>query len=171
MALHAGGLPRGEESMKNVTLALASILILAVSAPVFAQSQADEIELTREIIQTERKAIVAANMQLSEGESRGFWPVYNEYVTALRKVNDRRVKLITSYAAAYENLTDSQAKAFLKESMDIEMERMKLRENWVAKFGEVLSPKMVARFFQIENKIDAIINYELAAEIPLVRGK
>jgi hypothetical protein len=146
-----------------------AFLVLIVSAPLFAQSQADEIELTREVIQTERKAIVAANMQLTEGESRGFWPVYNDYVQELRKVNDRRVNLITSYAAAYETLTDTQAKAFLKESMDIEKARMALRESWVPKFSEVLSAKMVARFFQIENKLDAIINFELAAEIPLVR--
>ena len=155
--------------MKTITLAFASILILMVCAPLFAQSQTDEIELTRDVIQAERKAIVAANMELSESESKLFWPVYNEYVAALRKINDRNVKLITSFAAAYENLTDSQATAFLNESMDIDMEYVKLKQTWVPKFGKVMSPKMVARFFQTENKLDAIIDYELAAEIPLVR--
>jgi hypothetical protein len=107
-------------------------------------------------------------MELSESESKLFWPVYNDYVAALRKINDRNVKLITSYAAAYENLTDSQATAFMKESMDIDSAHTKLKQEWMPKFGEVLSPKMVARFFQIENKLDAVIKFELAAEIPLV---
>jgi hypothetical protein len=108
-------------------------------------------------------------MQLTEGESRAFWPVYNEYVQELRKVNDRRVRLITDYATTYENLTEMQAKAFLKEAVEIEKAYAALKESWIPKFAEVLTPKMTARFFQIENKLDAIIEYELAAEIPLVR--
>ena len=79
--------------------------------------------------------------------------------------------MLQSYAYAYENLTEIQAEAFLKESMEIQKAQLELRQSFVPKFREVLSPKMVARFFQIDNKLNAIIEYDLVAEIPLVRVK
>jgi hypothetical protein len=146
-------------------------IVLAISAPLFAQSEADVMEMTREVVRAERKALVAANMQLNEAESQRFWPVYNEHQNEVRKIGDRRLKLLQSYAYAYENLTETQAEAFLKESMEIQKAKLELQQSFIPKFREVLSPKMVARFYQIDHKLDAIIEYDLAAEIPLVMGK
>lgn len=157
--------------MKRITVVCLTLLALAMSMPLRAQSQNDEIELTREMVQTERKAIVAANMVLSEAESRNFWPVYNDYVAEVRKVNDRRARLIVNYARAYENLTETQAEAFLKESIDIDKAELKVKESFLPKFKEVLTSKRVARFYQIENKLDTIIDFGIASEIPLVRGQ
>ncbi len=154
--------------MRRFALVLALVLT-AVSTPLIAQTETDEIEITRSVIKTERKAIVAANMQLNEAESRAFWPVYNDYVNELRKINDRRVELISSYARTYDNLTETQAKAFLREHVNIKKQKLALIETYMGKFEEVLASKRVARFFQIENKIDAIVEYSLAEEIPLVR--
>ena len=154
--------------MKKMTMA---ILALAIAAPMFAQSQTDVMEMTRDVIRTERKALVAANMQLNDAESKMFWPVYNEYQDETRKIADRRLELLQSYAYAYENLTETQAEAFLQESMEIQKARLELRQTFVPKFRKVLSPKMVARFFQIDSKLDVIIEYDLVGEIPLVRGK
>ncbi len=154
--------------MKKMIMA---ILVLAISTPLFAQSQTDVMEMTRDVIRTERKALVAANMQLSDTESKMFWPVYNEYQEEIRKINDRRLELLQSYAYAYENLTETQAEAFLQESMDIQKAKLELQQTFVPKLRKVLSPKMVARFFQIDRKLDAIIEYDLVGEIPLVRGK
>ncbi len=100
-----------------------------------------------------------------------FWPVYNEYQDEIRKIADRRLELLQSYAYAYENLTETQAEAFLQESMDIQKAKLELQQTFVPKLRKVLSPKMVARFFQIDHKLDAIIEYDLVGEIPLVRGK
>ena len=152
--------------MRKIVL---TILVIAVSAPLFAQSGTDVMEMTREVIRAERKALVAANMELTDAQSKMFWPVYNDYQDATRKIADRRLKLLQSYAYAYENLTETQAEAFLKESMDIQQAKLELQRSFVPKFREVLSPKLVARFFQIDHKIDAILEYDLAAEIPLVR--
>jgi len=154
--------------MKKTIMAM---LILAISAPMFAQSQTDVMEMTRDVIRTERKALVAANMQLTDAESKMFWPVYNEYQDEIRKIADRRLELLQSYAYAYENLTETQAEAFLQESMDIQKAKLELQQTFVPKLRKVLSPKMVARFFQIDRKLDAIIEYDLVGEIPLVRGK
>jgi small-conductance mechanosensitive channel len=156
--------------MKKMVL---MFVVLAISAPLvaFAQSEADVMEMTREVVRAERKALVAENMQLNEAESQRFWPVYNEYQNEVRKIGDRRLKLLQSYAYAYENLTEMQAEAFLKESMEIQKAKLELQQSFIPKFKEVLSPKMVARFYQIDHKLDAIIEYDLAAEIPLVMGK
>ncbi len=157
--------------MKKITVFCFALLATAMAMPLVAQSQSDEIELTREMVQTERKTIVAENMEFSEVESRSFWPVYNEYVAEVRKVNDRRARLIVDYARAYENLTDTQAEAFLKEAIDIDKAELNVKESFLPKFKEVLTSKRVARFYQIENKLDAIIDFGIASEIPLVHGK
>jgi hypothetical protein len=157
--------------MKKLTVVCLALLAVAMTIPLMAQSQADEIELTREMVQTERKAIVAENMQFSEAESRNFWPVYNEYVAEVRKVNDRRARLIVDYARAYENLTETQAEAFLKEAIEIDKAELKVKESFLPKFKKVLTSKRVARFYQIENKLDTIIDFGIASEIPLVHGK
>jgi N12 class adenine-specific DNA methylase len=121
------------------------------------------------VVQTERKAVVAKNMELSEAESEAFWPVYNEYEQAMRKVNDKRIELIRKLAAEYQTLTDEQAEALLRESFDFQNERVKVRRNFRKKFGKVLAGKRVARFYQIDSKIDAIIDFDIARTIPLVR--
>lgn len=155
--------------MKRFITVLAPIALLVAAGPLIAQTETDEIELTRSIIETQRKAIVATNMQLNEAEGRAFWPVYNDYVNDLRKISDRRIRLISDYAKTYEVLTATQATAFLKEHISIEKEELSLVETYVEKFGAVLPPKRVARFFQIENKLNAVVDYEIAAEIPLVK--
>jgi hypothetical protein len=157
--------------MKRIKIVCLALLAFATTLPVVAQSQADEIELTREIVQTERKAIVAENMQFTEAESKSFWPVYNEYVAEVRKVNDRRAKLIVDYARAYQNLTDTQAEAFLKEAIELDKAELKVKESFLPKFNKVLTPKKVARFYQIENKLDAVVDLGITSEIPLVRSK
>ncbi|MFQ6023345.1 MAG: hypothetical protein ACE5NW_11535 [Acidiferrobacterales bacterium] len=152
------------------TLSVAVCLFaMMMSASVFAQTVADEIELTRAIIQTEKKAIVALNMDLSESESQAFWPVYDDYQAALKKANDRRVKMIIDYAEHYGNLSDEKAQELLDEFLSIEREKLKLKRSYTRKFRKVLSRKQVARYFQLEHKMNAVIEFELAREIPLVR--
>jgi phosphoglycolate phosphatase-like HAD superfamily hydrolase len=134
----------------------------------YAQTS-DEIELTRTVVETQRKAIVAANMKMTETESQAFWPVYNEYQQELRTISDRKIALIKLFAQDYEILTDDQAKAILEEYLDIQSDHLKLRKAHLNKFQKVLPPKLVTRFYQIENKLQAIIDYDLAGSIPLVR--
>ncbi len=149
------------------------LIILCVSAvmttTVMAAQVEDEIELTREVIKTERKAIIAKNMQFTEEESQAFWPVYNEYKEEVRKVADRKVKLIMDYAKNYETLTAGQANEMLEEVLSIKKADLKIKKKYVTKLKKILPAKKVMRFYQLENKMDAVINVQLAAEIPLVR--
>jgi hypothetical protein len=133
---------------------LTSVALVATAAPSFAQSATDEIELIRVIIEAERKVVVATNMNLSDAESEAFWPVYNEFETELSR--------------NFETLTDEQAADLLEEHFKFQQERVKVRKSYMKKFKKVLSGKQLARFYQIDGKIDTIIDFDIARAVPLV---
>ena len=132
---------------------------------------ADNMQIMREKVKADKKLMVAANMQLTESEAKGFWPVYEEYQKDLAAINQRTVKLIESYAADYRNntLTDEKAKKLVDELVAIEQAEAGLKASYVPKLGKVLPMKKVARYLQVENKVRALVKYELAGGIPLVR--
>jgi hypothetical protein len=130
---------------------------------------ADEIAMVRSMAQVERQAIVADAMYLTDQEALAFWPVYNEYRVAVTKVNDQLVKVVTDYAAQRDTLTDAQAKALLADSFDYEQDLLKMRKKYIAKFGKVLPMIKVARFYQIDNKLDVLTKLAMASQIPLAR--
>ena len=129
----------------------------------------DEIELMRSVAQTERQAIVARAMILTKEEEAAFWPVYNDYRAEITKVSNQLVKLITDYAAQRDTLTDAQAKALLNDHIRFEQDLLKVRKRYIAKFDKVLPTTKVARFYQIENKLDLLQKLGLARQIPLAR--
>lgn len=148
---------------------------LVVYTPSFAQGSMDshkeEIELTRAAIKLQKKQIVAKNMELTSAERDKFWAVYRDYQSKIDSVNDRRTKLITDYADTIKNrsLTDKKSLDMLNEYLSYERVRLITKQSFVEKFGEILPSRKVARFFQIENKLEAIINFDLARQIPLVQ--
>lgn len=129
----------------------------------------DAIELTRDVIKTERKTIIAATLDMTADESEAFWPVYREYETDLARVNDGALKIIKDFAKSYDTLTDEQATQMVKDFLKVKEDQLKVKRSHLKKFEKVLPPKKVARLYQVENKIEAAIQYEMAAEIPLVR--
>ena len=147
---------------------LTGVALVATAAPSFAQSATDEIELIRVIIEAERKVVVATNMNLSDAESEAFWPVYNEFETAVRSVNDKRLKILIELSRNFETLTDEQAADLLEEHFKFQEERVKVRKSYMKKFKKVLSGKQLARFYQIDGKIDTIIDFDIARAVPLV---
>ncbi len=147
---------------------LTGVALVATAAPSFAQSATDEIELIRVIIEAERKVVVATNMNLSDAESEAFWPVYNEFETAVRSVNDKRLKILIELSRNFEMLTDEQAADLLEEHFKFQEERVKVRKSYMKKFKKVLSGKQLARFYQIDGKIDTIIDFDIARAVPLV---
>lgn len=152
--------------MKSRVLALA--LLLTFSAfPAAAQTATDELEAARTQIQADRKAIISKLMTMTEQESAAFWPVYNTYREDIRKVDYKLVALAESYFSAPDSLSDKQAQDMLKDWMKLRGDRLNVRKSYVGKFSKTLPMAKVMRFYQIENKMDAVIDYELAASIPL----
>jgi len=128
------------------------------------------MQIVRDKIKADKKLLVAANMGLTESEGKAFWPIYEAYQKGLMAINKRIAGLIVSYAEDYEanTLTDEKAKKLTAELVGIQKAEAELQASYVPKLSKVLPPKKVLRYLQIENKIRAVIKYELAAEIPLV---
>jgi hypothetical protein len=134
-----------------------------------AESIEEEVQLTRVAIQMERQALVTRAMDLTPQEMEGFWPVYRDYRMEMFKLGDRLADLIVDYSANYLALTDEVADRLLMDFVSIEQERAQIRSKYVPKFKVVLPAKKVARFYQIENKLDISILTEMAKMIPLAR--
>ena len=152
--------------MKLPKILVVFVSMLAV-VPAFAQ---DNMQILRDKIKTDKKLVVAANMQLTDAEAKGFWPVYDAYQKDLEKINGRLTKLILNYANVYNQgpVPDATAKKLLDEALAIEEAELKLKRNYIPKLKNALPDWKVARYVQIENKIRAIIRYQLAAGVPLV---
>jgi hypothetical protein len=148
---------------------LTLLLLVFVNTAVAQDKPADTMQIVLEKVKADKKLLVAENMRLTEAEAKAFWPVYEQYQAELFLIRTRTAKLITDYAAAYGTMTNSAAKKLLDESMTIEALRLKLNRAYLAKFRKVLSDVKVARYYQIENKINAALYYEFAANIPLVK--
>jgi len=154
---------------KMIPLVTATILLL--TSPVLAQEASNaNMEILAQKVKADKKLVVAMNMNLSDAEAKGFWPVYNDYQADLQKVNQRLGALISDYAAAYNSgsISDDTAGKLIKEWLQAEAEEMKLRGTTVKKLAKVLPAKKVMRYLQIENKIRALVKFGLAAQVPLV---
>jgi hypothetical protein len=148
------------------------VLMLSVLFMGTVQAQAQEaaqmnMEILKEKIKADKKLVVAANMNLNDAEAKTFWPLYEGYQKELEQLNQRLLTTIKGYADAFNagkgEISDDQAKKLLGEALAVEESEVKLR-----KMGKVLPATKVARYLQIENKIRAIVKFELAAQIPLV---
>jgi hypothetical protein len=128
------------------------------------------MEILRDKIKADKKLVVAANMQLTETEGKAFWPVYDAYQKDLQQINERLAKTITAYAEAWNKgpVSNETAKKLMAEALAIEDAELKLKQSYVPKLEKALPEMKVARYIQIENKIRALVKYELAAKIPLV---
>jgi Spy/CpxP family protein refolding chaperone len=158
--------------MTRKCTAFGLVLLLLGVAPAVAQDQpADNMQLVMEKMKADKKLLVAQNLGLTESEAAGFWPVYDAYQKDVTALNDRLGALIESYAAEYRanSLSDERAKALIEENLAIDEAEVQLRRAYLAKLGEVLPAKKAVRYLQIESKLRAILRYELAAGIPLVK--
>ena len=151
------------------TIALTITFIGIVGFALAQDKPADNMEIVKEKIRTDKKLFIATNMQLTESEAKAFWPVYDAYQAELDKLRDREVKLIEKFAVNYETMSNDVAKNLLDDSLSIDSDHLKLRQSYLAKFQGGLPDTKVARYYQLESKIDAVLEYELATRIPLVK--
>jgi hypothetical protein len=155
--------------MKLIQAVLFSFSIL-LALPAAAQTASD-MQILAQKIKADKKLVVAANMQLTEEEAKGFWPVYESYQKDLAAINKRLAGVIMGYADVYNKgpVSDEAAKKLINQAIAVDEAELKLKRSYVPKLEKVLPGLKVARYIQIENKIRAVIKYELAAQIPLVQ--
>jgi hypothetical protein len=154
---------------KLIALALAASTVLTC-ATAYAGGhlqERDMIEVIRQQVAANREALVAENLNLTEEESENFWPVYRRFQNERAVLVDRRIETLTQFRDNFETLDDATAKQLLSDALKLEDDKLKLREKFLKDFRKVLSDKKVLRYLQIENKIDTIIDYDLAQVVPL----
>ncbi len=146
----------------------AMVLGLGYTLTTQAQTVTDAVELTKQAAETQRQAVVAKTMLFTETESEAFWPVYREYRREMLVQLDRLITLARDYAENMDNLSDEQAAHILDQYLNIEQKTNKAKRKFVKQFRKVLSDKQVTRFYQIDNKLDAIVRFDAARTVPLV---
>ena len=156
---------------KTITVAMAIMMFGFAPLNAAQDKPADNMQILREKIKADKKLLVATNMELTEPEAKGFWPIYEQYQKDLQKINQRIVSLVDSYADDFRSkkLTDDKAKKLIDEAMAIEQAEVNLKSTYAPKLGKALPVIKVARYLQIENKIRTVVKYDLAQGVPLAR--
>jgi len=160
-------------------LVIAAMLGLAVVSPVAAQAPAassgqkttTDMDILKDKLKADKKLIVAATLELTEAEAKGFWPIYDAYQAELQGINNRLAKVIQSYATDYTaaTMTDEKAAALTTEALAVEEAEIALKKKYAQKLTGVIPAKKIARAIQVENKVRAAIKYDLAGSIPFVQ--
>ena len=156
--------------MTRLVMALAMETGVAVSAK--AQTAATtNMDILRQKVKADKKLVVAENLKLTDAEGAKFWPVYEAYQKDLQQINERLKAVILAYADAYNKgaVDDATAKKLIEDASAVDDAEATLRRTALPKILGVLPAAKAARYVQIENKIRAVIRYELAAGIPLVQ--
>jgi hypothetical protein len=156
--------------MRSSVVVIGSLLACLVGGAVVAQDRpADNMNAFREKAQADKKLVVASVLELTESEAKVFWPVYNAYQSDMVAHYDRLIKLLHAYSKAYDAMTDETATKLVTEYLALERNHAALLSSYLARFQKVLPARKVARLYQIESKIRALVHYDLASEIPFVK--
>jgi hypothetical protein len=153
-----------------VALLISALAIAGVGIAAGAESEAKEtnLALLLETIRANRRALVAVNLDLSADEAAKFWPLYERYQEEMNAIGDRLARIVEDYTAHFGDLSNERALQLVEDHLSAEADRVKVRRTYLPEFAKVLPGRTVARFYQIENKMDAVLRYDLAATIPVI---
>lgn len=144
-------------------------LVLLLSTSIFAQDVDSYIELLKSDIKTDRKVIITETMEFTQKQSEAFWPIYNEFEHELEKLSAKRIANIKDFAANYDSLTDKKADELIKNSFSFLEDRMSLNKKYYNKFADALTPMVAAKYMQVENRIQLLLDISIAANLPLAK--
>jgi Spy/CpxP family protein refolding chaperone len=129
----------------------------------------EDIQMLRKDIRSQRKQLIAANMKLTDAEAEKFWPVYEQYISELVKTNSKKYALIKQYIQSGGALSDADAESAVKHWVEVDQSVAQLRMQYIPNFRKVLSPKSLALFYQLDRRVQLMIDLQLASTIPLVQ--
>jgi hypothetical protein len=128
-----------------------------------------DVSLLRQDLRSQKKQLIASNLQLTDAEATKFWPVYDQYSAELTKIGDQKYALIKEYAAGFGTLTNDQALSLIKRSLAIDEQLAELRIKYVPIINQVLPGTKTATFFQMDHRVGALVDLQLASQIPFVQ--
>jgi hypothetical protein len=153
---------------------LALLAVASVPTRIQAQDNASidsDIQILRSDLRADKTKVMADQLQLSDTEGKAFWPIYNDYDHELSKLNDERVALLKEYVQSYDTMTDQQVQSLADRSFALQKKRIDLRQKYFKKITKAVSPKTAARFVQVEDRVDMLVNLQLASNVPIVQKK
>ncbi len=154
----------------KVLLVMVFFMTVWVFQAAAEEKPASKMQFVVEKLRADKRLVVAENMQLTEAEAEGFWPLFEQYQHELFLLRARTLQLINDYASVYNaGMTEDKARALLDEMMAIESLGLTLRQVYLPDFRNVLPDIKVVRYYQIENKINAALMCQLASDIPLIK--
>jgi hypothetical protein len=160
--------------LKKIPAALCVLgLVLASGGLAVAQEQPEMtveefVQLMRTELKKDKVAIIGTAMEFTGDEAASFWPVYKEYEAERDGIADLRLGLIKDYAASYETMTDEKANELAGRALELEGRRFELKKKYYQKLAKEMSPVVAARFLQVENQLNLIIDLELSQSLPLI---
>jgi len=150
-------------------LALLTVAALAQTADVSVRPLTDsDIQSLRSDLQADKNQVILDTMKFTDAESAAFWPVYRDFTRDQQAIVDERVQLVKDYAQNYESMNDAKAKDMVQRMINIEDKTLNLREDYWPKFMKALGAKRAAKFYQVDNRINLILNVQLTSVIPLI---
>jgi hypothetical protein len=161
--------------MKKTLLISVLVLMTVCGTTVLAQTETTDgvqintdIALLRRDLRTEKKKIIAMNVSLTESEATKFWPVYDQYTAEMAKHNDDFYALVKDYVAKQKTITDAEAAAVLKRWAEIQVETVQTRQKYIPLVEKTIPPKKAALFFQVDRRLWALLDLQVASLLPLV---
>ena len=152
--------------MKKLLLLLLVCLMPAVAV---ADDLDKYVELLRSDLRTAKTQIHTEALSLSEADGQKFWPIQREYETELAKLGDQRIQLIKDFVANYDSLSADMAKQLTDRAFKLETSRLSLLKKYTDRVSKTVSPKIAARFAQVEAIINSLVDLQIRAETPLVK--
>lgn len=128
-----------------------------------------DLNLLRQDLRSKRKQLIAANLKLTDAEANKFWPVYDQYVTELIAMNDKKFALIQEYADNYGKLTNERSLLFIRNWLDTDIATAQLRQKYVPMVAKVLQGTKAATFFQLDRRIAMMMELQVSSRMPLVQ--
>lgn len=136
------------------------------NAQTMTPSLTSSIEVVRADTQADRVTIITQSMNFSEKDAAAFWPLYRKYEYERSLLDDRRVAVIKTYSEKFPNLTDADAQSMAQEMMECDVRLADLKKRYFKKFTGVLPALTVATFFQVEHRIDLLMDMRVESSLP-----
>jgi hypothetical protein len=156
--------------IKNSVLLVVTLLILALCPLGRAQNQEPTIDSTIAVVranmQADRTVLITTGMNFSDKDGAAFWPIYQQYDHERSMLDDRRAAVIKQYTQKYPKLTDAEAKAMADQMLDCEFRLAKLKKKYYKKFNRVLPALTVTKFFQLEHRVDLMMDMQVESSLP-----
>jgi hypothetical protein len=163
-----GGMAVGEAKTPGATVQEQQVTVQRVISPTVSD---EDIALLRRDLRAMKMQVIGQNMSLSEEQGEKFWPIYNHYVKDLQEVNDQKYALLKRYAEMWATMTDEDALIYVRHWLEVDGQVQALRLRYVPVVSQVLPGRKAATFFQLDRRLNMIIDLQLFSQIPLAHVK